>query len=164
MRLYLAAVLVGLCSTFAIAPGVASAQTNDIVGPHNPYCGAWQNGTWTPNGNCVEETTTTTTTTTTTRPADTAPAPAAPAPAMAPDRDRDRMTDNDHPRRFMQNLRGTITAVRGHLVTLTQSTRTLVVNDTPALNREDTGHVAVGRQVVAHGYWEGDIFYVTRFE
>ena len=156
MRLYLAAILVGLCSTFAMAPGVASAQTTDVVGPHNPYCGAWQNGTWTPNGNCVEETTTTTTTTTT-RPADTAP-----APAMAPD--RDRAMSPDHPRHFMQHLRGTITSVNGHLVTLSQSTRTLVVNDTPALHREDTGRVAVGRQVVAHGYWEGDVFYVTRFE
>lgn len=154
MRLYLAAILVGLCSSFTMAPGVSQAQTTDVVGPHNPYCGAWQSGVWTPNGNCVEETTTTTTITTS-RPADTGPAPMGSGPsAMRADR----------PQRDMEHLRGTITSVNGHLVTLTQSTRTLVVNDTPALSREDSGRVAVGRQVVAHGYWEGDIFYVTRFE
>ena len=152
MRLYLAAILVGMCSTFALAPGVAAAQTTDVVGPHNPYCGSWQSGVWTPNGNCVEETTTTTTTTTS-RPADAGPA--APAPgAMTAER----------PGRAMERLRGTITAVNGHMVTLQQSTRTLVVNDTPALSREDSGRVAVGRQVTAHGYWEDDTFYVSRFE
>jgi len=123
----------------------------DVVGPHNPYCGAWQNGAWTPNGNCVEETTTTTTTTTS-RPADAVPA-AAPV-LVVPER----------PGRGMQRLRGTITAVNGHLVTLQQSTQTLVVNDSPALGREDSGRVAVGRQITAHGYWEDGTFFATRFE
>jgi hypothetical protein len=127
----------------------------DVVGPHNPHCGAWQNGVWTPNGNCVEETTTTTTTRTT-RPSDTGPA----AP-MAADPERG---DRERPGRVMQGLRGTITAVNGHLVTLEQSTRTLVVDDSPALARQDSGRVAVGRRVTMHGYWEGDTFYVTRFE
>jgi hypothetical protein len=56
---------------------------------------------------------------------------------------------------------GTITMVKGHLVTVQQSTGTIVVDDTPALAREDTGKVAVGRTIVAHGYWDGDNFYAT---
>src|SRR5580698_639528 len=39
-----------------------STQTGNVVGQYNPYCGAWANGTFMPNGNCVTETTTTTTT------------------------------------------------------------------------------------------------------
>jgi hypothetical protein len=56
---------------------------------------------------------------------------------------------------------GTITMVKGHLVTVQQATGTIVVDDTPALSKEDTGKVAVGRTIVAHGYWDGDNFYAT---
>jgi hypothetical protein len=56
---------------------------------------------------------------------------------------------------------GTITMVKGHLVTVQQSTGTIVVDDTPALAKEDTGKVAVGRTIVAHGYWDGENFYAT---
>jgi hypothetical protein len=56
---------------------------------------------------------------------------------------------------------GTITIVKGHLVTVQQSTGTIIVDDTPALNKQDTGKVAVGRTIVAHGYWDGDNFYAT---
>ena len=56
---------------------------------------------------------------------------------------------------------GTITAVSGHLVTLQQSGRTVVINDQPALDRQQTGKVANGRQVVAYGYWDGGTFYAT---
>ncbi len=59
---------------------------------------------------------------------------------------------------------GTITAVRGHLVTLQLSDRTLVINDQPALNRETSGRVAVGRQIVAYGYWDHGNFYATAME
>lgn len=59
---------------------------------------------------------------------------------------------------------GTITAVRGHLVTLQLSDRTLVINDQPALNRETSGRVAVGRQIVAYGYWRDGNFYATAME
>ena len=58
-------------------------------------------------------------------------------------------------------VEGTITIVKGHLVTVQQSTGTVVVDDTPALNNQFTGKVAVGRRVVAHGYWDGDNFYAT---
>jgi hypothetical protein len=51
--------------------------------------------------------------------------------------------------------------VTGHLVTLQQSTQSLVVNDQPALNRRESGRVAVGRSVVAHGYWLTGTFYAT---
>jgi hypothetical protein len=56
---------------------------------------------------------------------------------------------------------GTITSVKGHLVTVQQTGGTLVINDMPALNNQLTGKVAVGRQIVAHGYWDAGNFYAT---
>lgn len=56
---------------------------------------------------------------------------------------------------------GTITIVKGHLVTVQQSTGTVVVDDTPALSNQFTGKVAVGRRIVAHGYWDANNFYAT---
>lgn len=66
--------------------------------------------------------------------------------------------------RIPDSLSGTITAVSGSRVTLQQSTGTIVVNDQPALNARSTGNVAVGRQVVAEGYWLHGTFYATSFE
>jgi hypothetical protein len=56
---------------------------------------------------------------------------------------------------------GTITFVKGHLVTLQQTNGQIVIDDSAALNDQTTGRVAVGRQVVAHGYWRGGNFYAT---
>ena len=56
---------------------------------------------------------------------------------------------------------GTITIVKGHLVTVQQSTRTIVINDEPALIAKQTGKVAVGRMIVAYGYWMDNNFYAT---
>lgn len=56
---------------------------------------------------------------------------------------------------------GTITSVKGHLVTLQQTNGAVVVDDAAALNNQTTGKVAVGRQIVAHGYWNGNNFYAT---
>ncbi len=61
------------------------------------------------------------------------------------------------------SLSGTITGVSGSQVTLQQSTRSIIVNDQPALNTRSTGNVAVGRQVVADGYWLHGVFYATSF-
>lgn len=61
-------------------------------------------------------------------------------------------------------IEGTITAVKGHLVTVQQATRTIVVDDTPALNRQMTGKVAVGRRIIAYGYVRGDNYYATIIE
>jgi len=58
-------------------------------------------------------------------------------------------------------MEGTITIVKGHLVTIQQSTGAIVIDDTPALNNGFTGKVAVGRRIVAHGYWDGNNFYAT---
>lgn len=58
-------------------------------------------------------------------------------------------------------LAGTITSVKGHLVTLQQTQGTAVIDDSAALNDQTTGRVAVGRQIVAHGYWNGGNFYAT---
>lgn len=59
---------------------------------------------------------------------------------------------------------GTITSVKGHLVTLQQSAQLLVINDQPGLLARETGKVAVGRQVVALGYWQSGTFYATHIE
>jgi hypothetical protein len=66
------------------------------------------------------------------------------------------------PNDYRGRISGTITEVHGHLVTLQQTSGTLVVNDQPALDAKTTGRVAVGRQVVAHGYWRAGVFYATR--
>jgi hypothetical protein len=58
-------------------------------------------------------------------------------------------------------IEGTITIVKGHLVTVQQSTGVVIIDDTPALSNQFTGKVAVGRRIVAHGYWDGDNFYAT---
>lgn len=58
-------------------------------------------------------------------------------------------------------IAGTITIVKGHLMTVQQSTGTVVVDDTPALSNQFSGRVAVGRRIVAHGYWDANNFYAT---
>lgn len=58
-------------------------------------------------------------------------------------------------------VEGTIVSVKGHLVTVQQATGTLTLDDTPALNNQFTGRVAVGRRIVAHGYWDSGNFYAT---
>ena len=67
--------------------------------------------------------------------------------------------DTEHRRH--DDISGTITTVKGHLVTIQQTARTLVINDQPALDHQQTGKVAVGRQVVAYGYWLDGTFYAT---
>lgn len=140
MRLFLAALIF---SAGAMIAGPVGAQTTttttvDVVGPHNPYCGSWQNGTFVPNGNCVEDVVPAQTTTT--------------------------VVQHQDNGRIMQRVRGTITSVQGHLVTVQMSTSTLVINDSPALSADQTGRVAVGRMITAHGYWEDGTFYATRFQ
>jgi hypothetical protein len=63
---------------------------------------------------------------------------------------------------YRSHVSGTITSVKGHLVTLQQTTQTLVINDQPALDQQATGKIGVGRQVVAVGYWRSGVFYATR--
>jgi len=58
-------------------------------------------------------------------------------------------------------LAGTITIVKGHLVTIQQTSGTVTIDDTPALANKMTGEVAVGRQIVAHCYWDEGTFYAT---
>jgi hypothetical protein len=139
MRLFLAALILTAAAMIAGPVGAQTTTTTttvDVVGPHNPYCGAWQNGTFVPNGNCVED--------------------AVPAGTTT--------TVVEHQDRVMQHVRGTITSVQGHLVTVQMSTHTLVINDSPALAADQTGRVAVGRMITAHGYWEDGTFYANRFE
>ena len=57
---------------------------------------------------------------------------------------------------------GTITAVKGHLVTVQQADKSLVINDQAALNNQQSGKVAVGRQIDAYGYWKDGNFYATQ--
>jgi hypothetical protein len=56
---------------------------------------------------------------------------------------------------------GTIVSVKGHLVTLQQTNKQVVIDDSAALNNQTSGRVAVGRQIIAHGYWMGENFYAT---
>ena len=56
---------------------------------------------------------------------------------------------------------GTITIVKGHLVTVQQAARTLVIDDQPALDAKQSGQVAVGRVIVAYGYWKDQNFFAT---
>lgn len=150
-----AMLLSGLLAGPAIAQTVQTTQTTrtvqngpmDTVGPHNPYCGSWMNGAWSPNGNCVTETTTTTTTT---RPA---PAQQGMAVVVTPANGR-----------VPERISGQIVGVNGHMVTLQHGDQTLIVDDSRALNHEDTGRVATGRDVVAHGYWEDGTFYASSFQ
>jgi len=63
-----------------------------------------------------------------------------------------------------QYVAGTIVSVTGHLVTVQRSTGQLVIDDQLALNREMTGKVAVGRRILAHGYWRNKVFYATMIQ
>jgi hypothetical protein len=56
---------------------------------------------------------------------------------------------------------GTIISVKGHLVTVQQTNRSVVIDDSAALSNQSSGRVAVGRQIVAHGYWQAGNFYAT---
>jgi len=58
-------------------------------------------------------------------------------------------------------VEGTIVSVKGHLVTLQQTGGQIVIDDTIALRDQSSGRVAVGRRVVAHGYWQDNNFYAT---
>jgi len=58
-------------------------------------------------------------------------------------------------------VEGTIVSVKGHLVTLQQTSSQIVIDDTIALRDQNSGRVAVGRRIVAHGYWQNDNFYAT---
>jgi hypothetical protein len=62
---------------------------------------------------------------------------------------------------YRSHVSGTVTAVKGHLVTLQQATQSMIINDQPALEKQETGKVAVGRQVLAVGYWRSGTFYAT---
>jgi hypothetical protein len=149
-----AMLLSSLLAGAAIAQTTSTTQTTktvesgtmDTIGPHNPYCGAWTDGAWTPNGNCVTETTTTTTTT-----------QAAPSTST-------QVVAVPVSGRVAEHISGKITAVNGHMITMQQGDHTLIVDDSRALSREDTGKVATGRAVVAHGYWEDGVFYANRFD
>lgn len=142
MRVLIATAMLCLAATMVPAGAQTTKVEIDVTGPHNPYCGSWQNDTWVPNGNCVTMTPpATNTTTVVTQPPNGQP-----------------VTDNG---RMWQTLHGTIVGVNGHMVTIQQSERTLLIDDSPALSRMDTGRVAVGRQVVLHGYWQGGVYYAT---
>jgi len=56
---------------------------------------------------------------------------------------------------------GTITIVKGHLVTVQQATGVVTIDDQPALDAKQTGKVAVGREIVAYGYWKDKNFFAT---
>ncbi|MBV9272072.1 MAG: hypothetical protein JO165_13340 [Candidatus Eremiobacteraeota bacterium] len=75
-------------------------------------------------------------------------------------------TSSPSPAQMMQQRQhsrvvGTITHVSGHLVTVQQSNGTIVIDNHIALQRQKTGQVAVGRRIVALGFWRHGTFYAT---
>jgi hypothetical protein len=68
------------------------------------------------------------------------------------------------PNRVSERVSGKIVIVNKNMITLQHGDRTLIVDDSRALNPADTGHVATGRDVVANGYWEDGTFYANRFD
>ncbi|MGZ3507838.1 MAG: hypothetical protein ACXWNJ_05455 [Vulcanimicrobiaceae bacterium] len=57
---------------------------------------------------------------------------------------------------------GVITAVNGNQVRVQQGfTNSILINDQPALDRQQTGRVAIGRSITAYGYWQNGTFYAT---
>jgi hypothetical protein len=73
---------------------------------------------------------------------------------------------NNHPwadgARHPGQLHGQIIAVNGHLVTVqTWHRGRITFNDGPALRHQVTGHVAVGRDITANGFWRNGEFLAT---
>jgi hypothetical protein len=132
----------GAASLGSLAP--ASAQT--VVVPTVPVCGYWNaSGNWVDNGTCSHN------------PYCGSMVSGTWVPNGAcPD------TRGYIPQRAY--VSGTITKVSGHLVTVQQSQGEVVINDQPALNRQSSGRVAVGRQITAYGFWRGGTFYATAIE
>ena len=130
--------LVGASVSFAQP---AAAQT--VVVPAVPVCGYWdRNGNWVDNGTCSHN------------PYCGSMVNGVWVPNGACPNGRGYIPTRAY-------VTGTITIVRGHLVTVQQSTGEIVINDQIALNRQTTGRVAVGRQITALGYWRGGTFYAT---
>jgi len=125
----------------AMTAGLARAQ--EPAAPAVPpiaspdYCGTWVNGLWVPSGRCGID-----------------PACGAFVNGTWTPNGLCKVERRD-------SVTGTITIVKGHLVTLQRSKDTIVINDQPALNAQTTGRVAVGRQIVAAGYWRDAVFYAT---
>jgi hypothetical protein len=76
---------------------------------------------------------------------------------------------NNHPwadgARHRGQLRGTIIAVNGNMVTVrTWHRGRITFNDGPALRRQTSGRVAVGRDIVANGFWRNGEFLATSIE
>jgi len=113
--------------------------------PAYPTCGYWQNGTWVSNGTCNN------------------------SPRCGSMQNGVWVPNGNCPdRRGMvlgrARVVGTITSVSGHMVTVQQSRGSVTIDDSRALSRQTTGHVAVGRQIVAFGHWRDGTFYATRIQ
>ena len=63
-------------------------------------------------------------------------------------------------------LSGEIVAVNGNQVQIQQQNRgsRITINDQPALDRQTSGRVSVGRYVTAYGYWQNGVFYATQMD
>lgn len=59
-------------------------------------------------------------------------------------------------------ISGTIVGVSANRLTVqTGPMQTVVVNDEPALNAQNTGRIYTGRMITAYGYWNGGEFVAT---
>ncbi|MBV9270687.1 MAG: hypothetical protein JO165_06310 [Candidatus Eremiobacteraeota bacterium] len=142
MKTFITTTLAALCLAMIAAP--VSAQTSSAP-PDAPVCGYWDsNGSWVDSGQCEKSSY-----------CGSEVNGAWVANGNCPD---------EHGMMRRAFVRGTITSVKGHLVTLQQSRGSVVIDDTPALNAQTSGKVAVGRQVTAVGYWKDGTFYATELQ
>ncbi len=127
----------GASTTPALAQQPPAPATQPAPSAADTYCGTWVNGLWVPSGKCGFD------------------------PACGSFVNNVWTPNGTCANERRDTVTGTITIVKGHLVTLQRAKDTIVINDQPALNAQTTGHVAVGRQIVAAGYWRNGNFYAT---
>jgi hypothetical protein len=66
------------------------------------------------------------------------------------------------PRPQREAVSGTIVGINNNMLTVqTGPTRTVLVNDQPALNRMTTGRIFTGRVITAYGHWGDGEFIAT---
>lgn len=143
MHFFIAAILAAAALVAVPAPALAQAAPGAQSTAASPVCGYWQNGTWVNTGACAHN-----------------PYCGAYVNGVWVENGNCPDVRGYIPRRAF--VTGTITKVAGHLVTVQQTRGAVVINDQPALNRQTTGKVAVGRAITALGFWRNGTFFATR--
>lgn len=70
--------------------------------------------------------------------------------------------DNGRNQNGNQSVSGVIVGVNGNQVTIMQGLlNRITINDQPALDRQATGRIEIGRSITAYGYYSNGTFYAT---